>query len=103
MQISDPSYLAWAQRFKDPPEPPEKPPAGRGGGDGDNDPMERIARLETKVEAIERGIGELHTDVRGLRQDIGSIRTTDFRITFGAIITVALGLAALMAKGFGWL
>mgnify|MGYP000722284598 FL=1 len=30
-------------------------------------------------------------------------RTTDFRLIFGAIITVALGLAALMAKGFGWL
>ena len=27
---------------------------------------------------------------------------SDFRILFGAIITVALGLATLMAKGFHW-
>jgi len=28
---------------------------------------------------------------------------TDFRLLFGAIIAVTLGLAALMAKGFHWL
>jgi len=38
-------------------------------------------------------------DVRGLRADA----RTDFRILFGAIIAVALGLAGLMAKGFHWL
>ena len=42
-------------------------------------------------------------DVKELRRDITGIRTTDFRLIFGAIIAVALGLAGLMAKGFGWL
>jgi len=55
----------------------------------------RIAKLETALEFVQRDIGELRTDVR-------AIRTTDFRILFGAIITVALGLAGLMGKGFHW-
>ena len=55
----------------------------------------RIAKLETAMEYVQRDISELKTDVR-------AIRTTDFRILFGAIITVALGLAGLMGKGFNW-
>ena len=56
----------------------------------------RIARLEAAVEYMQCDISELKADVR-------AIRTTDFRIMFGALITVALGLATIMAKGFGWL
>lgn len=56
----------------------------------------RVSRLEVVVEFMQRDIAELKADMR-------AIRTTDFRLIFGAIITVALGLAALMAKGFGWL
>ena len=56
----------------------------------------RITRLEVAVEHLQRDIAELKADVR-------AIRTTDFRLIFGAIITVALGNAALMAKAFGWL
>jgi hypothetical protein len=63
----------------------------------------RIARLEIAVEYIQRDVRELKDDVRTIRSEINSIRTTDFRLLFGAIITVALGNAALMAKGFGWL
>ncbi|MES2324818.1 MAG: hypothetical protein V4633_21375 [Pseudomonadota bacterium] len=59
----------------------------------------RIAKLEVSVEYIQRDIGELKDDVRSLREDFSS----DFRILFGAIISVSLGLAAMMAKGFGWL
>ena len=54
--------------------------------------------------------------VAGLQQEVHDLRTetsrrdealrdaieTDFRVMFGALITVALGLAALMAKGFHW-
>lgn len=47
--------------------------------------------------------GELKRDVREIRTDITGIRTTDFRILFGATIAVAIGLAGLMAKGFHWL
>jgi hypothetical protein len=59
----------------------------------------RIAKLEAAVEHIERDIGDIKTELRGLR---GEARV-DFRLLFGAIIAVALGIAGLMAKGFHWL
>ena len=58
----------------------------------------RIAKLEVAVEYIQRDIKELKDDVRALRKEL----STDFRILFGALISTTLGLAALMAKGFGW-
>jgi hypothetical protein len=63
---------------------------------------DRIARVETNVEHLQRDVDALKTDVRAIRADINTIRTTDFRLIFAAIITVALGLAGLMAKGFQW-
>ncbi|AHZ69068.1 hypothetical protein OU5_1989 [Pseudomonas mandelii JR-1] len=42
---------------------------------------------------------EARTDFREHRKDA----RTDFRLLFGALITTALGLAAMMGKGFGWL
>ncbi|HZX29075.1 MAG TPA: hypothetical protein VFF16_18515 [Telluria sp.] len=63
----------------------------------------RIAKLEVAVEHLQQDVKELKEDVRALRLDIIGIRTTDFRLTFGATIFVALGLAGLMAKGFHWL
>lgn len=69
----------------------------QGGEPPDNVDMQaRLAKLEVAMEYVKRDVDELKTDVR-------AIRTTDFRLTFGAIIAVALGLAALMAKGFHWL
>lgn len=62
----------------------------------------RVAKLEATMEFVQRDVAELKADVRELRKDITGIRTTDFRILFGAIITVAIGLAGLMAKGFHW-
>lgn len=62
----------------------------------------RVAKLEATMELVQRDVAELKVDVRELRKDITGIRTTDFRLLFGAIITVALGLAGLMAKGFHW-
>ena len=55
----------------------------------------RISKLEAKVDHVQRDIEDLKAEVR-------AIRTTDFRLLFGALITVALGLALLMANGFGW-
>lgn len=70
----------------------------------DNDEMEaRVAKLEAALEFVQRDIGQLRSDVGELRKDISAIRTTDFRLLFGAIIAVALGLAGMMAKGFHWL
>lgn len=71
-----------------------------GGGDGTYDGMEpRVAKLEAAVEHMQRDIGDIKTDVRTLRENA----RVDFRMLFGAIIVVALGLAGLMAKGFKWL
>jgi len=79
-----------------PPAPPIDPPRK----DRDNGGMEaRIAKLEAAVEFIQRDLADLKTEVRGLRTDA----RTDFRLLFGSLIAVALGLAALMAKGFQWI
>jgi hypothetical protein len=70
------------------------------GGGGDDGGMEaRIAKLEAAVSHIERDVSELRQDVREIKRD----QRADFRLMFGAIIAVALGLAGLMAKGFKWL
>lgn len=74
----------------------------RGGPPNDGDMEARVAKLEATAEFVQRDIKELKEDVRAVRGDITGIRTTDFRLIFGAIITVALGLAGLMAKGFHW-
>lgn len=72
------------------------PPSG---GGPTLDGMEaRVAKLEAIAENVQRELGDIKAEVREQRRDARG----DFRLTFGAIITVALGLAALMAKGFGW-
>jgi hypothetical protein len=80
---------------------------GKNTGNGSEPPMEaRIAKLEAAVSHIEADIKDVKQDIRDMRVDIGSVRkeaNTDFRILFGALIAASLGLAAIMAKGFGWL
>jgi hypothetical protein len=76
---------------------------GHGGGNGGG-PMapelgERIAKLEKGNEHIEKSLQEIKNDTRELR----NIHDRDFRILVGIVITAVLGLAGLMAKGFGWL
>ena len=72
---------------------------------GGNEPPEgngmepRIAKLESHFEYIRRDLDSVATDVKDLRKDMRE----DFRILFGALVVVALGLAGLMAKGFGWI
>ncbi|HZV65081.1 MAG TPA: hypothetical protein VFG03_09265 [Telluria sp.] len=58
----------------------------------------RVSKLEAAVEYIQRDLTELKADVRAHRKETAR----DFRILFSAIITVALGLASLMAKVFHW-
>ncbi|MBC7950298.1 MAG: hypothetical protein H7Z12_00570 [Rhodospirillaceae bacterium] len=59
----------------------------------------RIAKLEASVGHVERDVSDLRAEARQLRGDMRQ----DFRITWGGLICVALGLAALMAKGFHWI
>lgn len=59
----------------------------------------RVAKLESAVEYIQRDISEIKTDIREIKTEARS----DFRLLFGALIFVALGLAGLLAKGFNWI
>lgn len=78
----------------------ERGPIDGGGGSGDDGQMEaRIAKLEASVGHIERDVSDIKSDIRELRRD----GRTDFRVTWGAMIAGFLGIAALMARGFGWL
>ncbi|RYH67826.1 MAG: hypothetical protein EON54_03760 [Alcaligenaceae bacterium] len=78
----------------------EPPPVAPTASSDENGGMEaRIAKLETAVEFIQRDVGDIKTDIREMK---GHART-DFRLLFGAIITVAIGLAGMMAKGFSWI
>jgi predicted RNase H-like nuclease (RuvC/YqgF family) len=80
--------------------------ASSGGGK-----MERqLGKLESDVEHIKTDIAGLKSDSREfrseVRSDMGKLRDLherDFRILFGAIIVVAIGIASIMAKAFGWL
>lgn len=66
----------------------------------------RVARLEASVEHIERDIAEIKIDCRSMRQEIAQLRDrvdADFRVTWAGMMALGLGLAGLMAKGFGWL
>ncbi len=71
----------------------------KGSGDGGGGMEPRVARLESDVENIKITLSDIKSDVREIKRDA----RTDFRLLFGTIITVALGLAGLMAKGFHWL
>jgi len=77
----------------------------------------RIVRLETTTEYIQRDVAGISSDIKDINgairkfgEDVNvefrSLRSearTDFRLLFAAIISVALGLAGIMAKGFNWL
>jgi hypothetical protein len=58
-----------------------------------------VAVLKTDVGYIKRDLSEVKHDV----SDLSKIHERDFRVLFGALVVVALGLSGLMAKGFGWL
>ncbi|EOG2765952.1 hypothetical protein ACK85N_004340 [Salmonella enterica] len=59
----------------------------------------RVAKLESDVAHIDSTLQEMKSDMREMRRDLRS----DFRILFGALITVAIGLASIMARGFHWI
>jgi len=73
----------------------------------------RILSVENSVLRMAQSIGKLEADMSHVQKDIGTMKTDisqirdrqdrDFRLLFGALITLALGLGGLMAKGFGWL
>lgn len=80
------------------PQPPDDVQFGGGGGTIGG--MEaRVARLESDMEYVKRDVSEIKGDLKDFRKEARE----DFRVTFGVIVFVAIGLAGIMAKGFGWL
>jgi len=70
----------------------QQPPGG--------EPLEaRVAKLEAHVEHIREDTAEIKTTLSKL----GDRMWTQFIITWGGLIAVAVGLTGVMAKGFGWL
>jgi hypothetical protein len=62
-----------------------------------------LADIRTEMR---QSFADLRTDIRDMRNDIGSLRQRqerDFRLLFGAIIVVALGLAGLIARTQHWI
>ena len=67
---------------------------------GAEPPMEaRLAKLESSMEYVQRDISEIKLDIRRIYD------TTDknLKLYFGGLVTVALGLTGVMARGFGWI
>jgi hypothetical protein len=73
--------------------------SGRGGEPPSKDMEARVAKLEAVAESADRRLSNIETDVREIRTN----QRSDFLITWAGIIAAALGLAGLLAKGFGWL
>lgn len=80
------------------PPPLAPPPNGLHNSEMDDIPT-RLAKLESDVGHIREDVRETKGDVKDLRRD----GERDFRILFGALIVATIGLAGLMARGFGWL
>jgi hypothetical protein len=62
-----------------------------------------VGKLEANVSHIQKDLGEFKTEMKADLGKMSDRMDRDFRVLFGALITVALGLGGLMAKGFGWL
>lgn len=70
-----------------------------GGGPGDSGGMEaRVAVLEQIAKTTSETLKEIKDELVRVRDR----QERDFRLTWGGMIIVALGLAGLMAKGFKW-
>ncbi|WP_426762356.1 hypothetical protein ACP6EW_20765 [Hafnia paralvei] len=65
-----------------------------------------MGRMESDISYIKRDITDIRGELKDFKVEFKEIRKDmrgDFRLLFGAIITVTIGLAGIMAKGFGWL
>ncbi|MEO7493942.1 MAG: hypothetical protein ABIT83_08370 [Massilia sp.] len=63
----------------------------------------QLARAEVYSETTRGDIRKLQDDHRDLGKALQAIRTVDFRLMYGTMFGLAVGMTGLMAKGFGWL
>lgn len=101
-EVHDGGKMDWKSGKSEPIVPGGQPPH-----DPDMEPrvavLEQIAKsTEATLNRIEARLGTIETKFDGKFDKVAERHDRDFRITFGAIIAVALGLAGLMAKGFHW-
>lgn len=73
-------------------------------------PMDsRLTRLEVTIDHIQGDLRDLRSGVRHFQTEVRSEfrimrdqARVDFRLLFGALISLAIGMSAMMAKGFHW-
>ena len=58
-----------------------------------------VSRLDALLEVSEKRLALLEQDVREHRHNM----RVEFRVSYGVMIAGFLGLAGIMARGFGWL
>ncbi len=71
------------------------------GGGGGGDMWQQS--VETRLSELRGDIQGLRTEMSGEFRSIRDRQDRDFRLLFGAVIATALGIAGLMARGFGWI
>lgn len=59
--------------------------------------------MESDIVSLRSAIGTLRGDIKDLSVGLWAARTTDFRMMFVTITALGLGMAGVMAKGFGWI
>jgi hypothetical protein len=85
---------------------PDVPIEGGDEHDYSSDMEPRVRVLEEIATSTKVVLAEIRADQRAMRAEMMSMeqrRERDFRITFGAIITTAVGLAYLIAHTAHWL
>jgi len=59
----------------------------------------RLAKLEASMEYVQKDVADIKTDIRRIHDSVDK----NLKLYFAGLIFVALGLAVIMARGFGWL
>ncbi len=62
--------------------------------------------MHARIAKLESDVGHIQGDIREIKEDLKEIKNdakVDLRLLFGALMVATLGLAGLMARGFGWL
>ena len=63
----------------------------------------RVARLEAGMDYLRQDVRDMKRELRGDIVTLSDKQEKDFRLLFAMNAATTLGLAGLMAKGFGWL
>jgi len=79
---------------------PLRPGRGNETFNGGEPPMEaRLAKLEASMEYVQKDVADIKTDIPRIHDSVDK----NLKLYFAGLIFVALGLAGIMARGFGWL